>query len=198
MVKLSRYIFHSLVRSPTSSSMTPHWDIEIKLSHVAHVTDIHIECTYGGVQELHYGHRASQHIHTKSYKHTLCAHEQMYHHNQLPFFQLSNYTHAVHTSGVGTRGAMGGGNPLKISRLKIRTHSSPHAGWTRCKWQDKQVVRDDGTDTDQYIFHQRQQIIRWWQESNFLVSWYMVLINSFLSSRITHPFRFLLLSTENL
>jgi len=111
----------------------------------------------------------------------------------LPAQQL--YT-CMHTSSVGTTGAMGAGNPLKISRLKIRTHSSPHAGWTRCRWQDKQVVRDVGTDTDQYIFHQRQQIIRSWQESNFLYCFMVCGAYQLISSRITHPFRFLLLSTE--
>ena len=171
--------------------MIPNWDVD-------HATDIHIECTYGGVQELHYGHRASQHIHTKSYKHVLMCTGADVPSQSVTFLPTQHIYTCTHTSGVGTTGAMGAGNPLKISQLKIRTHSSPHAGWTRCRWQDKQVVRDDGTDTDQYIFHQCQQIIRSWQESNFLVSWYVVLINSFLSSRITHPFRFLLLSTENL
>jgi len=89
---------------------------------------------------LHYGHRASQHTHTKLYKHVLMCTGADVPSQSVTFLPAQQLYTCTHTSGVGTTGAIGGWKPLENFTVKNK-----NTLLTTCRLNKMQMARQTGS-----------------------------------------------------
>ena len=139
MVKLSRYIFHSLVRSLTSSSMTPHWDWDQTITCGSCDRHPHWVYIWRGTRIALWTQGITTHIYKVIQTYVMCTRADVPSQSVafLPAQQLYTCMHRNH-------GGNGGWKPLENFMVKNKDTLL-----TTCRLNKMQMARQTGSE-------------RWW------------------------------------